>query len=73
MARDTEIDIRSEVVELLLKIVARDKYPSVTMLDMIEYLATPEERGRYARALMAKVESSRRPSIPMLRRLVALS
>jgi hypothetical protein len=72
MARDTELDIRAEVVELLLDIVTRDRNPSVTMLDMIEYLATPEERGRYARVLMAKVESSRHPSIPMLKRLVAL-
>ncbi len=72
MARDNEIDIRAEVVALLLDIIARDRNPSVTMLDMVEYLANSEERGRYARLLMDKVESSRHPSIPMLRRLVTL-
>lgn len=72
MATDNDIDIRAEVVKLLLDIVARDKYPSVTMLDMIEQLATPEERGVYARVLMKNIRSSTYPSIPMMRRLVAL-
>ena len=72
MAGDNEIDIRAEVVALLLEIIARDKYPSAAMLDMVEVLANSEERGRYARVLMDKVASSRRPSIPMMRRLVAL-
>jgi hypothetical protein len=72
MAGDNEIDIRAEVVALLLDIIAKDRYPSVTMLDMVEYLANAEERGRYARVLMDKIQSSRHPSIPMMRRLVAL-
>jgi hypothetical protein len=72
VARDNEIDIRAEVVELLLEIIARDRHPSVTMLDMVEVLANPEERGIYARVLMDKVQSSRYPSIPMMRRLVTL-
>ncbi len=72
MARETEIDIRAEVVAILLDIIAKDRNPSVTMLDMVEHLANAEERGRYARLLMDKVESSRHPSIPMMRRLVTL-
>jgi hypothetical protein len=73
MATNDEIDIRGEVVSLLMEIVARDRYPSATMLGMIEQLATPEERGEYARLLMENVRASgSTPSIPMLRRLVAL-
>ena len=72
MARDTELDIRGEVVALLLEKVVNDKYPSVTMFDMIELLANAEERSTYAQVLMDKVNSTRYPSIPMLRRLLAL-
>ena len=67
-----EIDIRAEISALLLDMIVRDRYPSVTMLDMFENLATPEERRRYARVLMDKIESSRYPSIPMIRRVMAL-
>lgn len=72
MANDDEIDIRTEVVSLLLDMVASDQYPSATMMDMIEQLATQEERGEYARILMDNVRSSPYPSIPMLRRLTSL-
>lgn len=72
MATNNQIDIRAEVVSLLLDMVARDRFPSATMLGMIEELATPEERGVYARVLMDNIRSSPHPSIPMLRRLVSL-
>jgi hypothetical protein len=72
MARDTELDIRGEVVALLMEKIVSDKYPSVTMLDMIEQLANTEERSSYAQVLMDKVNSARYPSIPLLQRLLAL-
>lgn len=72
MARDNQVDIRGEVVAMLLEIVAKDRYPSATMMGMIEQLATPEELGVYAKILMDNVRSSPHPSIPMLRRLVSL-
>lgn len=72
MATNDRIDIRAEVVGLLLEMVARDKYPSSTMMNMIEQLATPDELGSYAEVLMDNIRSSPNPSIPMLRRLVAL-
>jgi len=72
MATD-DLDIRAEVVNLLLQIVSRERYPSTTMLRMIEELATPEERAVYAGVLMDNIWASRPyPSIPMLRRLIAL-
>lgn len=72
MATDRKIDIRADVVRMLLEIVANEQYPSTTMLRMIEQLATPEERAVYARILMDNIRSSTYPSIPMMRRLVAL-
>ena len=72
MARDNQLDIRAEVVALLMDKVVNDRYPSVTMLDMIELLMNPEERDGYAQMLMDKLNSSRYPSIPMMRRLLAL-
>ena len=72
MATDTQIDIRAEVVRLLLEMVEEDRYPSATMLDMIEQLANTEERAVYAQILMDNVRASNAPSIPMLRRLTAL-
>jgi hypothetical protein len=72
VATNNQVDIREELVGLLLDMVARDRYPSATMLGMIEQLATPEERGIYARVLMDNIRSSPYPSIPMLRRLVSL-
>lgn len=73
MAKDNEVDIRKEIVALLLKKIEADQYPSVTMLDMVEELATPEELGRYARVLMDKINADQFPSIPMIRRLVELT
>jgi len=72
MARDNQLDIRAEIVALLMDKVVNDRYPSVTMLDMIELLMSPEERDGYAQMLMDKLNSSRYPSIPMMRRLLAL-
>ena len=73
MARDNQIDIRAEVVRLLLDIVANDEHPSATMLGMIEQLATPGERAVYARVLMDNISASPYPSIPMMQRLLALA
>jgi hypothetical protein len=72
MVNDNRVDIRAEVVRLLLEIVENDRYPSTAMLRMIEELANDEEREVYAQILMDNVRSSTYPSIPMLRRLVSL-
>ena len=72
MATNDRVDIRAEVVGLLLEIVANDRYPSVAMMRMIEELADQDEREIYAGVLMDNIRSSSRPSIPMMRRLMAL-
>ena len=57
MARSEEsIDIRRELVELLLSKVDGDRYPSVTQMNMLEDLISPDERPIYARILMDKIQ-----------------
>ncbi len=42
------------------------------MMDLIEQLMGPEERSIYARVLIDKVRNDRHPSLPMMRRIMAL-
>lgn len=73
MPDDTKFDTRVAMLNLLLEKVEQDRYPSVTMLDLIEGMLTPEEVPTYAQILMAKIADEQFPSIPMIRRLEALA
>jgi hypothetical protein len=65
-------DGREVLLDALLEKVADERYPSITMLDLIESLLQPDEVQIYARVLVRKVREDTFPSIPMLRRLAAL-
>jgi hypothetical protein len=65
-------DARAELVAALMEKLEEDRYPSTTMLDLLEEILTPEEVPAYARALMERIRSERFPSIPMLQRLQGL-
>ena len=69
---DGELDGRAEMVEMLPRRVAEDTFPSGTMLDFIEDLATEEQLETYASVLWDKINASTYPSVPMMRRLIAL-
>lgn len=72
MAQDNRLDIRMEILRLLLEKAARERHPSGTMLNLIEQLLrTPDDVELYARILMNKIESDRHPSIDMMNRLLA--
>lgn len=72
MADDNRLDVRREILRLLLQKVAGDRHPSGTMLNLIEQLVrTPDDVDMYARVLMEKIESDRHPSIDMLNRVLA--
>jgi hypothetical protein len=73
MPDNTTFDTRAELLDLLLEKVERDRYPSDTMLDMIEGILTPDDVPRYAQVLMAKISEEQFPSIPMIRRLESLA
>lgn len=72
MATPTNEDARGELVMTLLQKVREDRYPSSTMLDMIEELLTPDELPGYVVLLQDRLREDQFPSIPLLKRLQAL-
>ena len=71
--RAEQYNERRELLNLALTKVAEDQYPSVTMMDLVEQLMGPDERAIYVEVLLDKIRRERRPSIPMMRRLMALA
>jgi hypothetical protein len=65
------IDIRAEVVNMLLQKIATDRHPSVTMMNIVEELLKPDDVPAYAAVLMDKVKTEKYPSWAMIRRLMA--
>jgi len=72
MANGQDVDIRGDILKLLMGKVAEDRYPSSTMMDMIEGIMRPAELPAYAAILMDKIEQDTYPSVPMMRRLLRL-
>jgi hypothetical protein len=66
-------EAREMMLEVLLEKVADERFPSVTMLNLIESLLQPDEVRIYAGVLLRKVREENYPSIPMLRRIAALA
>jgi len=62
-------DVRRDLIDLLLEKIDRDPYPSVTMMDLVEELIGPDERGAYAAVLMDKIRSDNLPSLDMMSRV----
>ena len=67
------VDVRGEVVNLLLEKIASDRNPSVTMMNLVEELLTPDDVPAYVGVLLDKVKTDRYPSLAMLRRLLAFT
>ena len=66
--------LRERMLEMLIKQVGEDTYPSVTMMNRIEAgLRTREQLEDYAEVLLEKVEATRFPSLAMLNRVEALA
>lgn len=71
MAKDDRLDVRREILRLLLQKVAGDRHPSGGMLNLIEdLLRDPDDVEMYARVLMQKIESDRHPSRDMMNRVL---
>ena len=67
------IDIRQEMLALLLEKIREDEYPSTTMMDLAEKLLGPQELAVYAAVLMEKIKADEFPSIPMMQRVLGLT
>lgn len=64
-----EFDTRAELVALLMQKVEEDRYPSSTMLDMLEEMLTPDDVPAYVETLTNRMRSENFPSISMLNRV----
>jgi hypothetical protein len=71
--QERDYDVSREVLEVLLKKIEGDTYPSTTMMDMAEELLQPESVQRYAQILLAKATSDTYPSLDLLNRVRGLS
>lgn len=62
-------DVRRDLIDLLLAKIDHDPYPSGTMMDLVEELLGPDERGAYAAVLMDKIRADQFPSLDMMNRV----
>jgi len=67
-AHDQE-PISRMLLRVLLTKVARDPYPSATMMDTVEELLTPDTAQIYVRLLLARIEEDEFPSLDMIDRV----
>ncbi|WP_350277964.1 hypothetical protein [Kribbella sp. HUAS MG21] len=73
MAEARKPQARELLLDALLDKVAEDRFPSISMLDLIESLLRPDEVQIYVRLLLRKVRREKYPSLPVLRRIAALA
>lgn len=73
MPGDDRYDVRGALLEVLLDKVEHERYPSSTMLNLIEELLTPRDVPRYTEALLARIASDNFPSVSMMARVKKLT
>jgi hypothetical protein len=62
--------LRERFVQILIDRIRAEPYPSLAQMDLVEATVTsPDQLVEYLDALMDKVESTRFPSLTMLRRI----
>jgi hypothetical protein len=69
---DAREQLRDVLYRILIDKIRQDKYPSVTMMDMVESGMDHRQFRRYVAALLEKVEGDKYPSIDMMKRLERL-
>jgi hypothetical protein len=65
------IDVRAEIVNVLVQKIATDRHPSITMMNLVEDRLAPDDIPAYVGVLMDKVKTEKYPSLSMIRRLMA--
>jgi hypothetical protein len=68
-----DVDVRGELVNLLVQKIASDRNPSITMMNLVEELLAPDDVPAYVGVLMDKVKSDKYPSLSMIHRLMAFA
>ena len=65
-----EQNLRERYVQILLDRIRAEPYPSLAQMDLLEATVTsPDQLAEYLEALMEKVETTRFPSLTMMRRI----
>jgi hypothetical protein len=64
--------IQERYADALLERISRDRYPSVTQMNLFEYVASTEQLAVYLLHLMERLDEERNPSVPMLLRVQRL-
>ena len=72
-SNDEGLDVRAEVVNMLIQKIAADRNPSIPMMNFVEELLTPDDVPAYVAVLMDKVKTEKYPSLAMMRRLMGFS
>jgi hypothetical protein len=63
-------NLRERFVQILLDRIRAEPYPSLAQMDLLEATVTsPQQLAEYLEALMEKVETTRFPSLTMMRRI----
>jgi hypothetical protein len=63
-------NLRERYVQILLDRIKAEPYPSLAQMDLLEATVTsPQQLAEYLEALMEKVETTRFPSLTMMRRI----
>ncbi|MGH4001189.1 MAG: hypothetical protein ACRDTJ_27450, partial [Pseudonocardiaceae bacterium] len=57
---------RGELLSVLLDKIDADRYPSSTMMDLVEEILQPEDVQAYADVLMAKIREDQFPSMALM-------
>jgi hypothetical protein len=74
MAQKAEqFDARRELLDVLLTKVRGDRFPSSTMMNLVEQLMGPDEQSIYAQVLLEKIRRDPHPSYSMMQRVLSLS
>jgi hypothetical protein len=66
-------EAREVLLDLLFDKVAEHRFPSLSMLDMIESQLRPDEVDIYVRLLVRKMRDENYPSVTILRRIAELT
>jgi hypothetical protein len=69
---DVRSRMRDAVYEMLIDRIRRDRYPSTSMMNMVEAGMSEKQRREYVGALLEKVSDDQFPSMDMLKRLTGL-
>ena len=70
---DVRSQLRAALCAILIDKIRQDRFPSATMMDMVEGGVDDQQRGEYAAALLEKIQADEFPSIDLMKRLAALT